>query len=66
MVSEIVNFILGIPTANAAYAAADVTAVTTELTAMITAYLPSLLLLTATLGIAMIAYSWVKRAIKGR
>ncbi|MCK4744602.1 hypothetical protein KAS41_00905 [Candidatus Parcubacteria bacterium] len=66
MISEIINFVFGIPSAKAAYAAADVTAVTTELTTMITAYLPSLLLLTATLAIALIAYSWVKRALKGR
>ncbi|MCK4524964.1 MAG: hypothetical protein KAU07_00805 [Candidatus Andersenbacteria bacterium] len=66
MISEIVNFVLGIPSANAAYTAADVTGVTTELTTMITAYLPSLFLLCATLAIARIAYGWVKRALKGR
>lgn len=65
MISSIVNFVLGIPTASA-YTAADVTGVTTSLTTMITAYLPSLFLLVATLGIARIAYGWVKRALHGR
>ena len=66
MIVEIVNSLLGVSTASAAYAAADVTGVTTELTAMITAYLPSLFLLCATLAIARIAYGWVKRALKSR
>lgn len=65
MISEIFNFVLNIPVARA-YTPSDVSDVTVNLTAMITAYLPSLLLLTATLAIALIAYSWVKRALKGR
>ena len=65
MIGEILNVFVGIPTAKA-YVATDVTNVTVNLVAMITAYLPSLFLLTATLGIAYIAYGWVKRALKGR
>ena len=49
-----------------AYNPTDVSGVTTNLSTMIFEYLPALLVLMATLGIAMIAYSWVKRAIKGR
>ena len=66
MISEFVNSLLGVSTAFAAYTSTDVTGVTTELTTMITAYLPSLFLLCATLAIARIAYGWVKRALKSR
>ena len=64
---EIINAILGIPTAKAyTYAAAEVTAVGTELSAMLTAYLPAILLIFATLFALGYFAHLVRKWIGGR
>ena len=68
MISSIVNTILGIPVANAAYAytAADVTAIGTELDNMLTAYLPAILLIFATLFALGVFSKLVRRWVGSR
>ena len=66
MISEIVNGILGIPTASAyTWAAADVTAIHTELTAMLAAYfLPILGIFALLFGLSLfrrLVRQWVGR-----
>ena len=66
-IQTIVNSILGIPEAHAyTYAAAEVTAVGTELTEMLTAYFPAILLIFATLFALGVFYRLVRKWVGGR
>ena len=67
MITQIVNILLGIPTAHAyTYAAADVTAVGTELSTMLTAYFPAILLIFATLFALGVFSKLVRRWVGSR
>lgn len=64
---EVINAILGIPSAHAyTYAAAEVTAIGTELSTMLTAYFPAILLIFATLFALSYTYKLVRKWIGSR